>query len=229
MRGLPIGEGEVWQDSTMRLGLLVLTALAFLPLFALFGPALGLVSVETYELALVLPVLVAVVATGVVAAWRYPPLLKRMLAGLWAGVLGVVVYDLAYMVAAAAGYTQSLVPLWTGVGGSESALGGLFHHWVTFGALWGMAYGLVAGKARWFYGAIFGLALWANVATFALFVPFGGPFVPGATATAMAILLAGFCLFGAVVGLVNQRLQPEERPRGKIVFLRDYQRVRNRR
>lgn len=228
MRGLPIGEGEVWQDSTMRLALLVLTAAAFLPLVALFGPAFGLVSVKSYEVTLVLPVLALVVVIGVVAARRHPPLFRRMLAGLWAGVLGVVVYDLLYMLAAAGGYTPSLVPLWTGVGGGESLLGSLFHHWVTFGALWGMAYGLVAGKARWTYGALFGLAMWANVATFALFVPFGGPFVPGATATAMAIMLLGFCLFGAVLGLVNQRLQPEERPRGKIIFLRDYQRVRNR-
>jgi hypothetical protein len=98
-----------------------------------------------------------------------------------------------------------------------------FYQGVLTGALWGMAYGLFLGKVRWVAGLVFGVALWSAAVTFALFVPFGGPFLPGMTPGASLALLAAYAVYGTVLGVLSECWQRDLRSNGKIIFLRDYQ------
>ncbi|MFP5501911.1 MAG: hypothetical protein ACLGIN_05425 [Candidatus Sericytochromatia bacterium] len=233
MRGLPIGEGQVWRDPAMRRWLVLLAAVAMAPFFALLLPATGLMGYGTYDAWIVAPALGMIAAGAWITYRRHRPLFHRLAVGFGAGWASVLAYDLFHLLIAADGSFGAGLPVWSGVGrfASEGAwIPAYFHHWITMGALWGAAYALVAGKARWLWGVVFGLAMWANAVTFSLFLPFGGPFVPGAGPAAMTMLLIGTLIFGTVLGLLNARFQPVDRYHGKIVFLRDYQaRVRSRR
>lgn len=227
MRMLSIGEGEVWHDASQRRLLLGLAALAFVPFIGLLLPATGLISNAVYHAMLAIPVLTVVAAAVGYTYRRYPQLFRRIVVGLGAGLLAVAAYDALYVLGMALGWVHQGHPTWSGLGGFGGGLWGLvkayFYQGVLTGALWGMAYGLFLGKVRWTVGVLFGVALWSAAVTFALFVPFGGPFVPGMSAGAALALLAAYVVYGTVLGLVSERWQRDLRSNGKIIFLRDYQ------
>lgn len=226
MRMLSIGEGEVWHDPAQRRLLLGLAALAFVPFVGLLLPASGLVTHSVYHAVLALPVLTLVAAAIGFSYRRYPQLFRRIMVGLATGVLAVLAYDALYLAGMALGWLHQGHPTWSGFG-AESGFWSLakayFYQGVLTGALWGMAYGLFFGQVRWTFGLLFGVALWSAAVTFALFVPFGGPFVPGMTAGASLALLAAYVVYGTVLGALNERWQRDLRSNGKIIFLREYQ------
>lgn len=234
MRMLSIGEGEVWHDPAQRRLLLGLAALAFVPFMGLLLPATGMISYSVYHALLAMPVLTLVAAAIGFSFRRYPQLFRRILVGLGTGLLAVVAYDALYLTGMALGWLHQGHPTWSGLGTTTGdGLWGLvkvyFYQGVLTGALWGMAYGLFLGKVRWTFGLIFGVALWSAAVTFALFVPFGGPFVPGMTPGASLALLAAYVVYGSILGVLNERWQRDLRSNGKIIFLREYQaRVSNR-
>lgn len=234
MRMLSIGEGEVWHDPSQRRLLLALSVLAFVPFVGLLLPASGLVSSSAYHALLALPVLTLVAAAIGFTFRRYPQLFRRMWVGLGTGLLAVLCYDAFYLAGLNLGWLHQSHPTWSGLGltpmdGGWSLLKAYFYQGILTGALWGMAYGLFFGKVRWTMGLLFGVALWSAAITFALFVPFGGPFVPGMTPGASLALLAAYAVYGTVLGILNERWQRDLRSNGKIIFLREYQaRVSNR-
>jgi hypothetical protein len=87
---------------------------------------------------------------------------------------------------------------------------------VTLG--WGLSYALLAGKARWYYGLLWGSLLWGVVVGLAL-LPQGQVVLP---MNGLFTLMGAHLAFGLVTGLLNERIQPSPRGQGKVIFLRDY-------
>lgn len=95
---------------------------------------------------------------------------------------------------------------------SESALIiGIGYHYLLNGAAWGAAYALLAGKAKWWYGLFFGMAVWSvfmvSPVFYALELPRNairyGPF-------AITLMLIGHLFYGGTVGyLVYRFVFPE--------------------
>jgi uncharacterized membrane protein SpoIIM required for sporulation len=98
-----------------------------------------------------------------------------------------------------------------------------FLRWVVLGALWGLTYALVAGKAHWTWGVLYGLGMGGLALLGTWFAPHGLLLLPSLTLTGVAGWLAGAALYGAVLGALNEALQPDVHHGGKIIFLRDYQ------
>ena len=234
MKGLPICQGEVWHDPHQRQWMIGLAVLAFVPTLGLVALGRGLGSPGWLDGAVVLPVAaLAMLAAGLIAG-RYPRLFQRLAIGALSGMLGALAYDALCMMAQGTP-SGAPMPVWVGFrlpGGADLAtLGASYlHHWVATAALWGMAFSLVAGKARWGYGLAYGLAI-ALVALGIAWTFAPGPWwLPELTWAAIGSLVVGHAIFGALLGFFNEQFQPETRSAGKIIFLRDYQtRVRERR
>lgn len=231
--GLPIGRGEVWREPGARALLLFLAAVGLLPLAGLATVAAGAMAPASYVGGAVLPAIALVAGGLAVAALRQRHLLVRAAVGMTAGWLGVLGYDalIALLQAFGPGRGPSLV--WAGIElppGSHAlgmVLPAYAHHWLATGALWGMTYALIAGKAHWAWGVVYGAALWATVLGMALLLPQGTAVVTALDAGRASLLLAGHLAFGAILGLVNQYIQPAAPTNAKIVFLRDYQAQRD--
>lgn len=229
MRGLPIGHGEVWHEPEQRRTLIAMAALAMLPFVALALPGWGWVSFDTYIAWLAAPALGLLTALGAFSWQRYPALFKRVAIGLVAGLLGMLAYDTVRIVGEGFGWFSAGSALGMQVLGSgqppswEALAQNTFIRWVVMGAMWGLAYALVAGKAQWAYGLGFGLALGTLTLAAASLAPFGSALLPPLTMAGVAGWLGGAAFFGAALGLLNEALQPDVRYGGKIIFLRDYQ------
>lgn len=226
--GLPVGVGEVWHDRGSRALLLGLAAVGLLPFAGLAAVAAGWVAPSGYVDGAVLPA-VAMLTFGLMFAWRrHPHLLARAAVGALAGWLGVLAYDglVAALQAFGPGRGPSIV--WPGVElppGSHAlaqVAPAYALHWLGLGACWGMTYALVAGRAHWAWGLVFGAALWSSGVAMALFLPNGSIVVPALDLGRAGLLLAGHLVFGGVLGALNAAMQPPPPFNAKIVFLRDY-------
>ncbi len=232
--GLPIGRGEVWRQPAARTLLLALAAFGLLPLAGLATVAAGVVSPANYVAGAVLPAIALVTGGFAIAAFRQHHLLVRAAVGMTAGWLGVLSYDalIALLQAIGPGHGPALV--WAGVElppgthALDVLLPTYAHHWLATGALWGMTYALVAGKAHWGWGLVYGAALWVTVLAMALVLPLGSAVIAALDFGRAALLLAGHLTFGAVLGAANMVLQPLPPLNAKIVFLRDYAAERDR-
>lgn len=222
MRGLPVGQGEVWHDDEQRRLLIGLAAAAFLPLLGLVLMGSGIFSLAWYYGWVVAPTLGLVAVGAAYARKRHRQLFRRIGVGLGAGVFGVLAYDVAH--ALWVSVYGGAYPVWAGfVPEAVPAWAAFFNHWVVAGALWGMAYTLLAGKARWYYGVAYGIGLWALVGLVALVAPQPGMLLSAVSWDAFASLLVGHMIFGTVLGLLSDALVPDARRSAKIIFLRDYQ------
>lgn len=232
--GLPIGRGEVWRHPGARALLLALAAFGLLPLAGLATVAVGAVAPTSYVTGAVLPAIALVSGGLAIAACRQRHLLVRAGVGMAAGWLGVLAYDALIALLQAVGPGRGPALLWAGLElppGTASlgiVLPAYAHHWLATGALWGMTYALVAGKAHWAWGVVYGAALWVTVLAMALLLPHGTAVVASLGFGRAALLLAGHLTFGAVLGALNMALQPVPPLNGKIVFLRDYAAERDR-
>lgn len=232
--GLPIGRGEVWRQPEARTLMLGLAACGLLPLAGLATVAAGVVAPNSYVGGAVLPAIALLAAGLAFAAMRQRHLLVRAAVGMTAGWLGVLGYDalVALLQAFGPGRGPSLV--WAGVElpPGTHALGVVLpayaHHWLATGAFWGMTYALVAGKAHWAWGMVWGAALWATVLGMSLLLPQGTAVVAALDLGRASLLLVGHLAFGAILGAVNQGMQPAAPVNAKIVFLRDYAAERDR-
>jgi hypothetical protein len=229
MRGLPIGHGEVWHDPEQRRMLIGMAAIAVVPFLALALPGWAWMSVDTYFSWVVAPLLGLLAALTAFSWQRYPAVFKRAVIGLAAGLLGALAYDTVRIMGEGFGWFSAGTAL--GLQGTTGAPAvewqamaeTTFVRWIVFGALWGMAYGLIAGKAHWAYGLATGLALGVLTLAAAFLAPLGAAVLPPLTLMGVAGWIVGMGLFGAVMGALNEVLQPDSRHGAKIIFLRDYQ------
>lgn len=217
VKGLPIGQGEVWHDRPQRMLALALATAALLPLAAWILPGLGLIGPARYG-TLELPLLGLVGMLAAVAVLRRRALALRVGIGLAVGLVGASCYDLLLLLG------RQLAPgLGLPLAGMDAARWGVnVYHLLGTAAVWGLAYAVVAGKARWYFGVAWGVILWASVAFMAAVLPQGAVILP-ATLPVLGALLLVHGLYGAAIGGLNEVLQPEPRGQGKIIFLRDYQ------
>lgn len=232
MKGLPIGRGLVWDEPDSRRLLVMAAVLGLVPLLALGLVAAGVLAPSTYVGWVLIPVVGLAACLVTFAQRHFPAVFRRMAIGVLAGLGGVLAYDGLFLYGVQAGLFPAMHPVWAGLVPDDLAatLGGYFGHWFGTGALWGMAYALVAGRARWYYGPAYGAIVWGLVALFATRLPGGHLILPGTSFGMLAVLLAGHLVYGAVLGAVNQAAQPDERLGGKIIFLRDHKpRVKSRR
>lgn len=233
LRGLPIGLGEAWRDTRQRSWLLALAVLALLPFAGLLAAAWNWTSLGRAYAWVVTPGLGALTVGVTVAAQRYAGLRRRLFVGFVAGWIGALAVDGLH---ALQGFLSPGVGpvVWSGLyaGSHDPAwwLAGYFNQWFLTGALWGTAYGLLAGKARWGYGLLFSALFWSVGALAAAFAPAGWVLLPRPTWPLLIGLLGAHAVYGAVLGTLNERWQAEPYHGAKIIFLRDYQaRVRERR
>lgn len=232
--GLPIGRGEVWRQPGARALLLGLAVCGLLPLAGLASVAAGAIAPASYVAGAVLPAIAFVSAGLAFAALRQRHLLVRAAVGMTAGWLGVLGYDVLIALLQAFGPGRGPSLVWAGVElpPGAHALGTVLpayaHHWLATGALWGMAYALVAGKAHWAWGVVYGAALWTTVLAMSLLLPQGAAVVGSLDFGRACLLLTGHLAFGAILGAVNQAIQPVAPVNAKIVFLRDYAAQRDR-
>lgn len=226
--GLPIGVGAVWHEPRSRAALVGLAAAGMLPFAGLGAVAAGWVRPAGYIGGAVLPA-IAVLMLGLLwVARREPHLLARAAVGVLAGWLGILAYDALIGVLQAFGPGRGPSLIWPGVQLAPGATAfnqvapALVLHWLALGALWGLTYAMVAGRAHWAWGMAYGLALWTTGLAMAVFLPHGAMIVPALDAGRVSLLLIGHLLFGAVLGGVNEWLQPPAPFNAKIVFLRDF-------
>lgn len=226
--GLPIGVGEVWHEPRSRAVLLGLAAVGLVPFAGLGAVAAGWVQPAGYVSGAVLPA-IALLALGLLWVWRRERhLLDRAAVGMLAGWLGTLAYDALIVTLQTFGPGRGPSLVWPGVQlapgvqAFDLVAPAFALHWLGLGALWGMTYALFAGRAHWAWGLVFGVALWTTGLAMAAFLPNGAIVVPALDAGRAALLLAGHLLFGAMLGGVNQLLQPAPPFNAKIVFLRDY-------
>jgi hypothetical protein len=217
VKGLPIGQGEVWHDRPQRTLALALATAALLPLAAWVLPGIGLIAPARFG-ALEAPLLGLVGLLAILAVLRRRALAVRVGIGLAVGLVGASCYDLLLLLG------RQLTPgLGLPLAGVDAARWGVnVYHLLGTAAAWGLAYAVVAGKARWYFGAGWGAILWASVAFMAAVLPHGAAILPASLPVLGALLLV-HVLYGAAIGGLNQVLQPEPRGQGKIIFLRDYQ------
>jgi hypothetical protein len=226
--GLPIGRGEVWREPWSRTLLLALACTGLLPLAGLVTVAAGWIAPPSYVGGAVLPAIALVSAGLAIAAFRQRHLLVRAAVGMLAGWLGVLAFDALVVLLQTFGPGRGPAIVWAGIELAPGAkaldvvLPAYAHHWLATGAFWGMTYALVAGRAHWGWGVVYGAALWATVVGVALGLPHGTAVVTALDLGRASLLLVGHVAFGAVLGAVNQVLQPEPPLNAKIVFLRDY-------
>ncbi|MEB3223696.1 MAG: hypothetical protein VKS61_16600 [Candidatus Sericytochromatia bacterium] len=195
--GLPVGRGLLWRCPRTRALMLALAAAAATASSnSLAGPwGCGLPArVVGAALALLL-------VGACVALWHQRHLAVRLLVGGACGVGGAAV---ASAMARALGAHP-----WHDLGatGPDALLGG---------ALAGMAFATVAGRAHWLWGLAFGAAQGAVV------------WELGATPASSAVGLAWHLVYGAALGWLNQRVQPPPPASAKILFFRDYKPQRGR-
>jgi hypothetical protein len=226
VKGLPIGQGELWHDPIQRATTLTLVLLALAPFLGWIFPAFGVISPGQYQAWVETPLLGVLVGALLFASLRRKALATRVGVGIVVGLVGALIYDLAlYLVRIAVPGMDFPLPL----GLPIDLAGGLaepwplhLHHGLGVVAAWGLAYSILTGKATWFYGLVWSVLIWWLLTLMAVLLPSGQVFLATPVFGRFAALFSVHVIFGMVIGAMNQFLQPEPRGQGKIVFLRDY-------
>ncbi|MDB5101818.1 MAG: hypothetical protein JWM80_6239 [Cyanobacteria bacterium RYN_339] len=218
VKGLPIGQGEVWHDRPQRTLALALGAAALAPLAAWVLPAAGWLDPGRFGSWVELPLLAVIAAIALFAVLRRRALATRVGIGLVVGLVGASSYDLVLLLG------RQLAPgLALPLAGMDAASWGVnVHHLLGTAAVWGLGYAVLAGKARWYFGVAWAALIWGVIALMAALLPEGARILP-ATPLVLLTLLAAHVMYGVAIGALNEVLQPAARGQGKIIFLRDYQ------
>ena len=200
-----------------------------LPFVALALPGWGWTSLDTYVNWVAAPLLGVLAAVAAYAWQRYPALAKRIAIGLCVGLLGALTYDTVRIMGEGFGWFSAGTALGMQVLGNGatpdwgSMAQNTFLRWGVMGALWGLAYALVAGKAHWGWGVGYGLAMGTITLAAAWLAPHGALLLQAPSLAGVAGWFAGAAIYGVVLGALNEALQPDTCRNAKIIFLRDYQ------
>jgi hypothetical protein len=227
VKGLPIGQGELWHDPVQRATTLVLVVLALAPFLGWIFPALGVLTPGRYQMWVEPPLLALLAAGCLFAGLRQRTIAARVGVGLVVGLVGALSYDLSLYLARVSvpGVEFPLPPFGLPIGmanGPGEPWPVHLHHWLGAAAAWGLAFALLTGKARWYFGPVWGALMWGLLVVMALLLPRGHLILATPTVGPLVALLAVHLIYGLVIGALNELLQPQLRGKGKIVFLRDY-------
>ena len=169
---------------------------------------------------LALPLLVMVLAFN---HRTYPRLFNRAITGLWAGVVATIALDaIRYPIGVGLHTLPGDMPTMFGkfiLGQDEVTaellLVGYLYHFLN-GASFGIVYTLIAGKARWYWGVVWGLVVELLIMTTPPMLLMGvGPFgINTGAPWYFLTTLAAHVAFGTVLGLLAERYVDE---RGTIL------------
>ncbi len=104
---------------------------------------------------------------------------------------------------------------------SELVVGGLYHFWN--GATMAAVYCLVVGRGRWYYGLVWGFIIHIGMMLAPWMIPMVGPFGInyGPGHTIFLASLAAHLAYGAVLGILAQRIVKDKEPLINIVRSRE--------
>lgn len=167
------GPSQAKWGEPFSLGEAVLTGLALIP--AAIGPNILVVALTPGMPAMpaltrwaLIPSVVLLVAVFVtVRSLHLARLSNRIAAGLWIGAASTGVLDTIRLTGFSLGYMPGNMPRMFGVlildtmalgpTTTSDLVGSLYHYWV--GACFGLTYTLIAGRARWWGGVVWGLVI----------------------------------------------------------------------
>lgn len=163
--------------------------------------------------------LVALAVVLVVSYISYPRLFDRAFTGLWTGAVATIALDaIRYPIGVGLKTLPTDMPTMFGklIVGADMVSGGILligylYHFLN-GAGFGLVYTLIAGKARWYWGVVWGLIIEVLMMTTPPMLLMGvGPFGinTGAPWYFLTTLVAHVA-FGAVLGLVAERYVKEK-------------------
>lgn len=204
------------REEPLDFWLTVATVVAlFVPIWGLLLAPSRLISVPMYLLVIGIPALLLVTGVLIYGRLRNKVLLNRFLVGYAGGIAGTLVIHVFLLAGVLMGVMPSLVytlgNVALGRGFTETAstwalVMGLVYHYMLNGAAWGAVYGLLFGKARWWYGMFFGAAIWAVLMVSPVFYSLNFPRVSPATGLAViAGMLVAHLFYGGVIGYVVYR------------------------
>lgn len=165
-------------------------------------------------LALLVLVIVLVFSYG-----AYPRLFNRAITGLWIGAVASIALDaIRYPIGVGLKTLPGDMPTMFGkfILGQDEVTGGLLlvgylYHFLN-GASFGIVYTLIAGKARWYWGVVWGLIVEVLMMTTPPMLLMGvGPFgVNTGAPWYFLTTLAAHIAFGVVLGLLAERFVKEK-------------------
>jgi hypothetical protein len=176
---------------------------------AFFLHMFGLIRMPFFVNFFGMPLIVLILTIGLYSWQRHLPFWRRLRAGLLAGLLGLIAYDLSRLIFYKSGlfnyYPFHAIPklgaLVTGLtpeATSSIYVGWGYHIWNGFS--YAVIYALVAGPAKWYWGVAWAMILeimmLLSYPTF-LAVKMDAPFV--------GISLFGHLCYGTVIGLTVRR------------------------
>jgi hypothetical protein len=187
----------------------------FVPIWGVLLAPSGLISVPEYLLIIGGVALLIIIVTLVYAKLKNRVFLNRFATGYLGGLIGTGVIHIFLYIGIATGMIPNLIyvlgnlALGRGIQETPSTgalVMGLVYHYLLNGAAWGAAYGLLIGKGRWWYGAFYGMGIWAvlmiSPTFYALKITTPGPIL-GLFLVAM-LLVAHLC-YGSVIGYIVYR------------------------
>ena len=149
----------------------------------------------------------------------YPRLFNRAITGLWVGAVATIALDaIRYPIGVGLKTLPGDMPTMFGkfIFGTDDVTAGILlvgylYHFLN-GADFGIVYTLIAGKARWYWGVVWGLIIEALMMTTPPMLLMGvGPFgINTGAPWYFLTTLAAHIAFGTVLGLLAERFVKEE-------------------
>ena len=201
--GPPRDRGETILLTLVGLGCAAASSLAF------FMHVFGLVRMPFFVNFFGMPAIVLMLIVGLYSWQRRLPFWLRFRAGVLAGALGLVAYDLSRIIIYQSHifnyYPFHAIPrlgaLITGLNASATAsvyAGWLYHTWNGFS--FAIIYALVAGPARWGWGVA-----WAMILETGMLLSYPTFLQVRADASFIGISLFGHLIYGTVIGKTVRR------------------------
>lgn len=170
-----------------------------------------------------LPALILLGVIWAYAARHYPRLANRIGAGLAAGLIAAFGLDVVRLIGVAMGAFPGDMPTMFGMMitgrmgmGAAVLLTGYLYHFLN-GTTFGLMYALLAGKAHWVWGVVWGLFFELGMMTLPPVPMMAGPFgIHGFWPGLFIVSLIAHLVFGVILGVLVQRWV---RDRGTIFSL----------
>jgi hypothetical protein len=180
---------------------------------AFFLHVLGWVRMPFFINFVGLPAIILMITLGLYAWNRRLPFWRRFSAGVVAGAVGLLAYDLVRLAVYSSGlldyYPFHAIPilgsLITGLPPSAPSsifAGWLYHTWNGFS--FALIYALLAGPARWWWGVA-----WAMLLETGMLLSYPSFLAIQASATFVIVSVVGHIAYGTVLGLTVRRLARE--------------------
>jgi hypothetical protein len=206
----------VHRERPLDFWLTIATVIALLvPIWGILLEPSMLIRVPVYLLVIGIPAGALVIGVLIYAEIQNRVLLNRFLTGYLAGFAGSLVVYICLLIGRVLGLAPDLVgtlgKMMLGVPLNHSATTGILaagfiYHFLMNGSAWGAIYGLVFGKAPWWFGAFYGLGIAAILLVSPSFYRFG--FQAAGSGKGAAILISIVVVhlaYGSTIGLIVRK------------------------